>query len=83
MTSIQSSFDERFNHFLNTILPQYKSSSMAHCLIYVPSYFDFVRIRNNFKKESVNFVQICEYTKVCYFNLICSFKLFMYTNKCN
>lgn len=64
VTSIQSSFDQRFDHFVNHILPQYKSASHAHCLVFVPSYFDFVRIRNYFKKETINFVQICEYTKV-------------------
>lgn len=64
VSSIQSSFDQRFNHFVNIILPQCKGPSMAHCLIYVPSYFDYVRIRNYFKKENLSFVQICEYTKV-------------------
>lgn len=64
VSSIQSSFDQRFNHFINIILPQCKSPLMAHCLIFVPSYFDYVRIRNYFKKENLSFVQICEYTKV-------------------
>lgn len=64
VSSIQSSFDQRFNHFVNIILPQCKGPLMAHCLIYVPSYFDYVRIRNYFKKENLSFVQICEYTKV-------------------
>lgn len=64
VTSIQSSFDQRFEYFVNTILPQFKAASKAHCLVFIPSYFDFVRIRNYFKKETVNFVQICEYTKV-------------------
>ena len=49
------------------MLPQFKGPSMAHCLIYIPSYFDYVRIRNYFKKETMNFVQICEYTKVNYY----------------
>lgn len=61
--SLEASFDVRFNHFITTILPQYKNPSMAHCMVYVPSYFDYVRLRNYFKKETVNFVQICEYTK--------------------
>lgn len=64
VSSIQSSFDQRFDYFINKILPQYKSASKAHCLIFIPSYFDFVRIRNYFKKETMNFTQICEYTKV-------------------
>ena len=37
---------------------------MSHTMLLVPSYFDFVRIRNHFIKETVNFVQVCEYTKV-------------------
>lgn len=64
VTSIQSSFDQRFDYFINTILPQFKAAAKAHCLVFIPSYFDFVRIRNYFKKETMNFVQICEYTKV-------------------
>ena len=61
--SLESSFDTRFEYFTNTILPQFKSATMAHCMIYVPSYFDYIRIRNYFKKEEINFTQICEYTK--------------------
>ena len=61
--SLESSFDTRFEYFTNTILPQFKKATMAHCMVYVPSYFDYVRIRNYFKKEEVNFTQICEYTK--------------------
>lgn len=61
--SLEASFDTRFEYFTNTVLPQFKSATMAHCMIYVPSYFDYVRIRNYFKKEEVNFTQICEYTK--------------------
>lgn len=64
VSSIQSSFDQRFEHFINVILPQFKPASMGHCLVFIPSYFDFVRIRNYFKRETLNFVQICEYTKV-------------------
>lgn len=64
VSSIQSSFDQRFDYFINTILPQFKAASKAHTLIFIPSYFDFVRIRNYFKKETMNFTQICEYTKV-------------------
>lgn len=37
---------------------------MSHVLIYIPSYFDYVRLRNYFRREGLNFVQICEYSKV-------------------
>ncbi|XP_049777851.1 U3 small nucleolar RNA-associated protein 25 homolog [Schistocerca cancellata] len=55
--------DERFSHFVKKILPQYKDSIMNHTLIYIPSYFDFVKVRNFFKAEDINFVQLCEYSK--------------------
>jgi U3 small nucleolar RNA-associated protein 25 len=59
-----STLDLRFECFVNEVLPQYKDNIMVHTMIYVPSYFDYVRIRNYFKKEETSFVQICEYSKV-------------------
>uniref|UniRef100_A0A6B2ELZ1 Digestive organ expansion factor homolog n=1 Tax=Phlebotomus kandelakii TaxID=1109342 RepID=A0A6B2ELZ1_9DIPT len=61
--SLEVAHDVRFDYFVRTILPRFKASFMAHCLIFVPNYFDFVRIRNYFKKESIGFVQVCEYTE--------------------
>ncbi|XP_057411547.1 U3 small nucleolar RNA-associated protein 25 homolog isoform X2 [Balaenoptera acutorostrata] len=61
--NLASVIDARFNFFVNKILPQYRDAVMSHTLIYVPSYFDFVRLRNYFKKEELNFIHICEYTQ--------------------
>ncbi|CAK1550511.1 unnamed protein product [Leptosia nina] len=58
-----ASVDARFEYFVKEILPKQRDPLMSHTLIYVPSYFDFVRIRNYFKKEDISFVQICEYSK--------------------
>lgn len=55
--------DERFNFFTTQILPQYKDTIMSNTLIFVPSYFDFVKLRNYFRNEDLNFGQICEYSK--------------------
>lgn len=52
----------RFQFFLDKVLPQYRDSVMSHTLIYIPSYFDFVRLRNYMKKEELNFASICEYS---------------------
>lgn len=55
--------DSRFQAFVSSVLPQVKSSPSPHnILVFVPSYFDFVRLRNRFKREDASFVQICEYT---------------------
>ncbi|XP_049560801.1 U3 small nucleolar RNA-associated protein 25 homolog [Orcinus orca] len=58
--NLASVIDARFNFFVNKILPQYRDAVMSHTLIYVPSYLDFVRLRNYFKKEELNFTHICE-----------------------
>ncbi|XP_023938785.2 U3 small nucleolar RNA-associated protein 25 homolog [Bicyclus anynana] len=62
-TNPLSSVDARFDYFVKEILPKQRDTLMSHTLLYVPSYFDFVRLRNYFKKEDISFVQICEYSK--------------------
>ncbi|XP_056446514.1 U3 small nucleolar RNA-associated protein 25 homolog [Gadus chalcogrammus] len=54
--------DTRFQFFIEKVLPQYKDSVMSHTLIYVPSYFDYVRLRNHMKKANMNFASACEYS---------------------
>ncbi|XP_058834190.1 U3 small nucleolar RNA-associated protein 25 homolog [Topomyia yanbarensis] len=63
VSSLEQSFDAKFHHFTTVLLSQLRSITMARCLIYVPSYFDYVRLRNYFKEEEISFVQICEYSK--------------------
>ncbi|XP_077588067.1 U3 small nucleolar RNA-associated protein 25 homolog [Stigmatopora nigra] len=54
--------DARFQFFVDKVLPQYKDSVMSHTLIYIPSYFDYVRLRNYMKKEDMNYTSVCEYS---------------------
>ena len=35
---------------------------MSHTAIFIPSYFDFVRLRNFLKKKEIDFLQLSEYT---------------------
>ncbi|XP_033154459.1 digestive organ expansion factor homolog [Drosophila mauritiana] len=62
-SSVETTFDDRFQYFVKNIMPQFSKPGFSHCMLYVPSYFDYVRIRNHFKTEMVSFVQINEYTK--------------------
>jgi len=55
--------DARFNYFIKKIIPEFQSNLFAGTAVFIPSYFDFVRVRNHFKKEKKNFVQISEYSK--------------------
>ncbi|XP_074516763.1 U3 small nucleolar RNA-associated protein 25 homolog [Sebastes fasciatus] len=54
--------DARFQFFVDKVVPQYRDSVMSHTLIYIPSYFDYIRLRNYMKKEEINFASICEYS---------------------
>ncbi|XP_072041520.1 U3 small nucleolar RNA-associated protein 25 homolog [Amphiura filiformis] len=60
--SFSEDAQKRFDFFVKKILPQFRDGIMAGTMIYVPSYFDFVRIRNYFRKQEIKFAQICEYT---------------------
>ncbi|XP_003491353.1 digestive organ expansion factor homolog [Bombus impatiens] len=62
-SSHSQALEYRMEFFTTMILPQYKDRIMNHTLIFIPSYFDFVKLRNYFKKEEYSFVQICEYSK--------------------
>lgn len=66
--SPSETIDARFDLFVKEILPQFKETIMNHTMIYIPSYFDFVHIRNYLRQEELSFCQICEYTKVKFKN---------------
>ena len=48
---------------MQKVMPEFKKDLMYHTLVFVPSYFDFVRLRNWFHKSDLDFGDICEYTK--------------------
>ncbi|KAL9954193.1 hypothetical protein ACROYT_G041696 [Oculina patagonica] len=62
-SSFSEAADKRFHTFVNEILPEFKGSLMGHTAIFVPSYFDFVRLRNYFKREAIECAQISEYSQ--------------------
>lgn len=55
--------DSRLEFFLKEVLPRYMDPIYNHTLIYFPSYFDFIYVRNRMMKEKLSFAQICEYTE--------------------
>ncbi|TID21174.1 hypothetical protein CANINC_003454 [Pichia inconspicua] len=57
--------DKRFDFFKNVVLPQItnKSSYKYGTLVYIPNYFDYLRIKKHLKNEtSLTFVAIDEYS---------------------
>ncbi|KAJ1971393.1 rRNA-binding ribosome biosynthesis protein utp25 [Dimargaris xerosporica] len=56
--------DARFKYFTEVFLPSVQTSELFksnNILIFIPSYFDFVRIRNYFKENRLSFTFLNEY----------------------
>uniref|UniRef100_UPI00358E8A69 U3 small nucleolar RNA-associated protein 25 homolog isoform X1 n=2 Tax=Myxine glutinosa TaxID=7769 RepID=UPI00358E8A69 len=53
--------DIRFQHFVEKVLPQYRDAVMSHTMIFVPSYFDYLRLQNHFEENNLECSYICEY----------------------
>lgn len=55
--------DALFNYFLEELLPALQRNDLkSHVLVVIPSYFDFVRLRNHMKRHRIECAMICEYT---------------------
>ena len=55
----------RFNYFIEHILPRFDTSTYDHTLIYLSSYFDFVRLKNYMRTEKhkqFNYLILSEYS---------------------
>lgn len=55
--------DARFHYFTSNVWPRIREASRGGGqLLYIPSYFDYVRVRNFLRGESASFTGLCEYT---------------------
>ncbi|KAG1670680.1 hypothetical protein FOA52_010955 [Chlamydomonas sp. UWO 241] len=52
----------RFEHFKRTVWPRMKEAGGTGQVMFIPSYFDFVRVRNFLATEDAEFASVCEYT---------------------
>lgn len=61
--SIQSMDDKRFEYFCKEHWPSLKSTVKSGVLIFVRTYFEFVRLRNFMRSEAASLVLLSEYSK--------------------
>ncbi|KAL3683520.1 hypothetical protein R1sor_001542 [Riccia sorocarpa] len=61
--SITNLDDIRFEFFTKEVFPRIKNSLQGGYLLFAPSYFDFVRLRNFLKSQNASFALLGEYTK--------------------
>ncbi|KAL1935710.1 hypothetical protein VTP01DRAFT_4850 [Rhizomucor pusillus] len=62
--SLSAMDDARFKYFIEKTLPTLRKSTTMqnHTLIFIPSYFDYVRIRNYMEDNNYSYGSCCEYT---------------------
>lgn len=61
--SFASQGTERIEYFEQYVLPQILRSMQKHTMIYVPSYFEFIALRNLLMKKELDFASVTEYAR--------------------
>jgi U3 small nucleolar RNA-associated protein 25 len=61
------SFDKqshvRVQYFVDKVLPQILRHNQSHTMVFIPSYFEFISVRNVLLKKEVDFVSVNEYSR--------------------
>ena len=63
VASIEHADDARFSLFIKTLWQPIYEESNGYTLIFVPSYFDYVRLKNHIKGKNQQVAMVCEYTE--------------------
>lgn len=63
-TSFANQGEVRVRYFAEKVLPHILSHKQKHTLVFIPSYFDFVSVRNLLLKREVEFVSVSEYSRI-------------------
>ncbi|CAO2824560.1 unnamed protein product [Amaranthus hypochondriacus] len=61
--SIVEADDARLDYFIKKVFPKIKESIQGGIMIFISSYFEFVRLRNFLKSQNASFCLLSEYTK--------------------
>jgi hypothetical protein len=68
--SLAAADDARFAYFRDTVLPELQAgvnadtgAVLSHTIIYIPSYFDYVRLRNLLDQKEMEFASCSEYSE--------------------
>lgn len=55
-------FDNRMKIF-NKLIGDLTKAKLTGIMVYIPSYFDFIKIRNQLDKDEIKFVAVTEYSE--------------------
>lgn len=68
-TSFATQSDDRVNYFVERVLPHLERTQQTHTMVFIPSYFDFLSLRNALMQRqkdyatALNFVSVTEYAR--------------------
>ncbi len=60
-TNVATAGDEKYEYFAKTLLPRI-AKNRTGLLVFVPSYFDFLKLRKLLNELEIPFAHLCEYT---------------------
>ncbi|KAH9603927.1 hypothetical protein KSS87_018011 [Heliosperma pusillum] len=61
--SIVDDDDDRLEYFEKKVFPKIKDTIQGGVMLFISSYFEFIRVRNFLKKQDASFCLLSEYTK--------------------
>ncbi|XP_035546121.1 U3 small nucleolar RNA-associated protein 25 isoform X1 [Juglans regia] len=61
--AIADADDARFEYFVKKVFPKIKDSVQGGVMLFISSYFEFIRIRNFLKSQDASFCLLGEYTE--------------------
>ncbi|CAG8522914.1 5532_t:CDS:10 [Paraglomus brasilianum] len=61
-SSMKEADDARFKYFVEKTFPTLRQMYKAHFAVFIPSYFDYVRVRNYFQDNEYSFTSLQDYS---------------------
>ncbi|XP_037494412.1 digestive organ expansion factor homolog isoform X1 [Jatropha curcas] len=61
--SMPDADDARLEYFIKKVFPKIKDSTQGGIMLFISSYFEYVRLRNYLKSQNASFCAIADYTK--------------------
>lgn len=63
VNSIANADDARLEYFIKKVFPKIKDSIQGGVMLFISSYFEYVRLRNYLKSQNASFCVIADYTE--------------------
>jgi U3 small nucleolar RNA-associated protein 25 len=62
--SFRTQGEDRLEYFEKHVLPQIQRTQQKRTMIYIPSYFEYISLRNLLLRKEIDFVSVTEYSRL-------------------